>query len=195
MALDIKGIIIDTLLDLVENKGVPLERITVKQLLEASGVSRQTFYNHFLDKYDLIAKAYDRRIIGEFDVETLPERFDFKEAFVASLERMRKHGTFLQQASRMTGQNCLTEYALEHSRAFDLAWHQRQWGEGTMPDALRFATEYHSMASTYMTISWILAGFPVSSEELADLTVHMRAMGMDRLFEGAPGAGNPYPRG
>ena len=86
MALDIEGIIIDTLLDLVENKGVPLERITVKQLLEASGVSRQTFYNHFLDKYDLIAKAYDRRIIGEFDVESLPEHFDFREAFLASLD-------------------------------------------------------------------------------------------------------------
>ena len=195
MALDIGGIIIDTLLDLVEDKGVPLERITVKQLLQASGVSRQTFYNHFLDKYDLIAKTYDQRIIGEFDEDALPEHFDFYKSFVASLERMRRHGSFLQQAFRMTGQNSLTEYALAHSRDFDLAWHQREWGEGTMPDALRFATEYHSMASTYMTISWILAGFPVSSEELADLTVHMRAMGMDRLFEGAPGAGNPYPSG
>lgn len=192
MALDIEGIIIDTLLDLVENKGVALERVTVKQLLEASGVSRQTFYNHFLDKYDLIAKTYDRRIIGEFDTGGLPERFDFRASFLAALERMREHGVFMQQASRMGGQNSLTEYALEHSRAFDLAWHQHQWGEGDMPEALRFATEYHAMASTYMTISWVLSGFPVSPEELADLTVHMRAMGMEQLFKDAPGPGNPY---
>ena len=54
MAIDIEGIVMDTLLTLVEDEGVPLERVTVKQLLERSGVSRQAFYNHFLDKNDLI---------------------------------------------------------------------------------------------------------------------------------------------
>ena len=40
MAIDIEGIVMDTLLTLVEDEGVPLERVTVKQLLERSGVSR-----------------------------------------------------------------------------------------------------------------------------------------------------------
>ena len=107
-------------------------------------------------------------------------------------ERMQKYASFSKQALQLAGQNNLTDYALEHSRAFDLAWHQRQWGADPMPEPLRFATEYHAMASTYMTISWVLSDFPVAPEELADLTVRMRAMGMDRLFEGASGGGNPY---
>ena len=105
---------------------------------------------------------------------------------------MRRHGAFLRQALRMTGQNNLTDYALEHSRSFDLAWHQRLWGTDPMPDALRFATEYHAMASSYMTISWILSDFPVPEEELAELVTQMRGMGMEHLFEGATGGGNPY---
>ena len=192
MAINVESLVIDALFALVEDEGVPLERITVKRLLEKSDVSRQTFYNHFLDKNDLIAKAYDQRIVGPFDASALPEDFDFRASFVESLERMQRHGTFLKQALRMTSQNNLTEYALAHSRDFDLAWHQRQWGSEPMPEALRFATEYHAMASTYMTISWILSDFPVPPEELADLTVRMRAMGMDHLFEGATGGGNPY---
>ena len=32
----------------------PVERITVKQIVEKSGLSLQTFYNHFHDKEDLV---------------------------------------------------------------------------------------------------------------------------------------------
>ena len=195
MAIDVEALVIDALLVLVERDGVPLERVTVKRLLEASGVSRQTFYNHFLDKNDLIARTYERCIIGEFDVDEVvdePTQMDFRTSLVASFRRMRAHAVFSQQALRMTGQNNLTEYALEHSRAFDLAWHERLWGNGPLPDPLRLATEYHAMASTYMTISWVLSGFPVSEEELADLVTQMRGVGMDHLFEGATGGGNPY---
>ena len=59
MAIDVERLVMDALLALVEDEGVPLERVTVKRLLERSGVSRQTFYNHFLDKNDLICRLYE----------------------------------------------------------------------------------------------------------------------------------------
>ena len=46
--LILKEILANGLLDLCHKKD--LSQITVKDLLEATGVSRQTFYNHFLDK-------------------------------------------------------------------------------------------------------------------------------------------------
>ena len=52
MAIDIKEILANGLLDLCHKKD--LSQVTVKDLLETTGVSRQTFYNHFLDKNDLI---------------------------------------------------------------------------------------------------------------------------------------------
>ena len=56
MAIDIKEILANGLLDLCHKKD--LSQITVKDLLETTGVSRQTFYNHFLDKNDLIQYIY-----------------------------------------------------------------------------------------------------------------------------------------
>ena len=35
-------------------KKAPVEKITVKEITEECGVTRQTFYRNFLDKYDLI---------------------------------------------------------------------------------------------------------------------------------------------
>ena len=46
MAIDIKEILANGLLDLCHKKDLSQE--TVKDLLETTGVSRQTFYNHFL---------------------------------------------------------------------------------------------------------------------------------------------------
>ena len=41
-----------TLLELA--RSTPIEKITVKQIVEGSGLSLQTFYNHFHDKNDLV---------------------------------------------------------------------------------------------------------------------------------------------
>ena len=61
MAIDIKEILANGLLDLCHKKD--LSQVTVKDLLETTGVSRQTFYNHFKDKYDLIKWIYLNEVI------------------------------------------------------------------------------------------------------------------------------------
>lgn len=94
--------------------------------------------------------------------------------------------------SRIEGQNNLRDHMLERATNFDLAWHQRLWGNDPMPEELRLATTYHVTASVYMTIAWILSGFPTSEEELAELVASMRGIGMEKLFEGARTPGNPY---
>ena len=87
MAIDVKSIVMDALLALVEDDGVPLERVTVKRLLERSGVSRQTFYNHFLDKNDLICQTYERRMVRAFN--GTPRGFAFRDELERSLAHMR----------------------------------------------------------------------------------------------------------
>lgn len=47
-----KEIFAQTLLEL--SRRAPLDKITVKQIVAESGLSLQTFYNHFSDKYELI---------------------------------------------------------------------------------------------------------------------------------------------
>ena len=190
VAIDVESIVIDALLSLVEDEEIPLERVTVKRVLDRSGVSRQTFYNHFLDKNDLICQVYERRMVRAFNEAATG--FAYRDELVQSLGLMRQHGEFLRQACKMGGQNNLCDHMLERARRFDLDWHQRLWGDEPMPEELRLATIYHVTASVQMTIAWILSGFSAQEEELADLICHMRGLGMERLFEGARTPGNPY---
>lgn len=43
-------------------KSTSVENITVKQITENCGLTRQTFYRNFLDKYDLILDFYEKLI-------------------------------------------------------------------------------------------------------------------------------------
>ncbi len=52
MALATKRLLADSLRQLLEKK--PLEKITVKEIVENCGVNRQTFYYNFQDIYDLV---------------------------------------------------------------------------------------------------------------------------------------------
>ena len=56
MAINVKEILADGLLELLEQQR--LESIKIKQLLDYTHISKQSFYNHFLDKNDLIVYIY-----------------------------------------------------------------------------------------------------------------------------------------
>ena len=124
MAIDIKTILADTLLSLCLK--YPLENITIKQILEASKISRQTFYNHFIDKNDLIQYIYNTKIIPDFSIGTdLPQ---FSTSLLATFKNMEKYHYFMKQACKMEGQNCLKDYIYHHCVDFDLKWHQKIYG-------------------------------------------------------------------
>ena len=52
MAIDMKRTIAEMLIKLLEHK--PVDKITVKELVDACGISRQTFYYHFQDIMEVI---------------------------------------------------------------------------------------------------------------------------------------------
>lgn len=190
MAINVKDIIASALLELCEIKS--LETLTIKQLLEKSGVSRQTFYNHFIDKNDLIQYVYNKKIITDFHDNNI--NISFYDSLVVAFENMKKYHSFMKQACLMEGQNCLKDYISNHCKEFDLKWHQELYGDKAMPEALKFATEYHATASSSMTLSWILSDMPVSCEEICKMITEMRGLGMEELFKDGKVKGNPYKR-
>ena len=190
MAINVKYIIATALLELCETKS--LEALTVKQILEKSGVSRQTFYNHFIDKNDLIQYVYKEKIIPDFHDNNM--NISFYDSLVIAFDNMKKYHTFMKQACLMEGQNCLKDYIFNHCKEFDLKWHQELYVDEPMPETLRFATEYHAMASSSMTLSWILSDMPVSCEEISKMITEMRGIGMEQLFKNGKIKGNPYKR-
>ncbi|MBM6965480.1 TetR/AcrR family transcriptional regulator C-terminal domain-containing protein [Massilimicrobiota timonensis] len=191
MSIDVKKILANALLNLCQKQS--LQSITVSQLLKETGVSRQTFYNHFKDKNDLICYIYDTYIVPDFDEHHMD--IDFYESLLQTFQNIKKYHKFMKQACQIEGQNCLKDYIVEHCQQFDLKWHQNLYGSDPMPDDLKFATIYHANASSSMTLSWILSNMPVPCEEIVDMIVQMRGLGMDKLFHSSENyLGSPYQK-
>lgn len=191
MSIDVKKILANALLNLCQKQS--LQSITVSQLLKETGVSRQTFYNHFKDKNDLICYIYDTYIVPDFDEHHMD--IDFYESLLQTFQNIKKYHKFMKQACQIEGQNCLKDYIVEHCQQFDLKWHQNLYGSDSMPDDLKFATIYHANASSSMTLSWILSNMPVPCEEIVDMIVQMRGLGMDKLFHLSENSlGSPYQK-
>ena len=191
MSIDVKKILANALLNLCQKQS--LQSITVSQLIKETGVSRQTFYNHFKDKNDLICYIYDTYIVPDFDEHHMD--IDFYESLLQTFQNIKKYHKFMKQACQIEGQNCLKDYIVEHCQQFDLKWHQNLYGSDPMPDDLKFATIYHANASSSMTLSWILSNMPVPCEEIVDMIVQMRGLGMDKLFHSSENyLGSPYQK-
>ena len=62
--MDMKEIITEAARKLVLEKKV--KKLTVKDIVEGCGLTRQTFYRNFKDKYDLINWYFDKLAIVSF---------------------------------------------------------------------------------------------------------------------------------
>ena len=83
----------DALLALARSED--LERITVKQIVEKSGLSLQTFYNHFRDKEDLV--AWMHREGSEQALNRLVERHcSFHEILLACIRFFAENDNYLR---------------------------------------------------------------------------------------------------
>ena len=189
MAINVKSIVADALLRLCETKS--LSKITVADLQKESGVSRQTFYNHFKDKQDLIQYVYEHRVIALWQVPT-DLSLDYYNAKLSLLESDAKYYKFLKQALKLSGANCLRNFMYEHSKKFDRAWHQAFYGKEPLPEELVFASDYHSAAIMHMRIEWIMADIPIPPEQFLDNLIRMKAHSLNELIFKDRAAQSPY---
>lgn len=91
-----KEILIQTLLELSNNR--PIDKITVKQIVEESGVSLKTFYNHFRDKYDLMLYVLESKT--EPVLEQIKNgECTFHEMLINAVSFCQDYRTFLNNAA------------------------------------------------------------------------------------------------
>ena len=148
----------------------PLEKISVSDIAKDCCISRNTFYYHFRDKYDLV--------IWIFDTETADWLFaeeDTEESDVAILMRLsdyfRENRAFYRSAMSYEGQNSLRDhlYSLVYQR---LEARLRRFLLRTdTPEGereLRFAAEFYTTALTGLFVRWVLQGMEEDIEGYHD---------------------------
>ena len=89
-------------------KITPVDKITVKDIVEGAGVARQTFYRNFLDKYDLINWYFDKLVLACFEESGVSHTVE--ESLTQKLRLSRAEEAFFMGAVRWGGQNSVREH-------------------------------------------------------------------------------------
>jgi len=179
MAINIHNLLSDALLDLCDQK--PLTSITIKDLLEKTGVSRQAFYNRFKDKNDLIQWTYEHKVLYDFLNNSSGKTY--YENTLSYYKNIDKHRNFLKQACAIREQNCLTDFMLWFVVDYDRKWHQHYNGDKPLTKEQLFATKYHSIAAIHAAIEWIYSEHPEPLEVMAKRITNIRKISLsDTLF-------------
>ena len=97
----------------------PVEKITVKEICDTCGVTRQTFYRNFQDKYDLINWYFDKILIESF--HQMGEGSTVYESLVKKFEYIRMEHLFFKAAFKNDEQNNLKEHGNKNFTPQELA--------------------------------------------------------------------------
>lgn len=160
-------------------KTTSVDDITVRQIVENCGLTRQTFYRNFLDKYDLINWYFDKLLLKSFKhmgsgktiYEGLEHKFDY----------IKEERVFFAAAFRSDAQNSLKEHDFRLILQFYTNLIQEKTGHA--PDSeILFLLEMYCQSSIYMTVKWVLTGMKLPSDQIAGMLVKAMPAKLEELF-------------
>lgn len=152
----------------------PIEKITIKEITDRSGVIRPTFYNHFQDKYELLEWIIDHDLIEP--IKPFIRSGMTVQAMTFLFINIEKEKDFYIKASRLEGQNSfisiaqsciqglLVEVFEEHSKRRQPKY------EWLTPQRL---AQYYGQSMVFVVVQWIQSGMTIPAQELAELYEYM----------------------
>ncbi len=160
-------------------KTTSVDNITVKQITESCGVTRQTFYRNFMDKFDLINWYFDKLLAKSF--EHMGMGRTVYDALVKKFTYIQEEHIFFAAAFKYDSQNSLRQHDFELILAFYENLIRQKTGKA--PDeTIHCILEMYCHSSIYMTVKWVLGEMECTPEELASVLVDGMPGKLSELF-------------
>lgn len=160
-------------------KTTPVDKITVKEIVEGAGVARQTFYRNFLDKYDLINWYFDKLVLACF--QQIGVSHTVEESLTQKLVFLREEKVFSMGAFRSHDHNSLKEHDFELILGFYQELLAKR-GSRPLEEDIRFLLEMYCQGSVYMTVKWIQGGMEEEPEKVARKLVEAMPPKLEGVF-------------
>ena len=147
---------------------VPFKQISVTLIMQQAQLRRQTFYDYFKDKYDLLAWIFNTEAGAD-----LAENLDYEHWTSSLLDLLRylaANRLFYRNALATSEQNSFDRYFLAHTKHLtDKVVHDLlQTKNIPLTGAyLSFLREYFSRAVVSVIIHWLQSNRPATPEYLS----------------------------
>ena len=150
-----------------EMEHTSLDKITVTQIVERAGVTRQTFYRNFKDKYDLVNWHFEQ--LAQRSFKQMGAGLTLREGLIKKFEFLKGERTFFTQAFRSQDCNSVVAYDYQCILEFYTGIIKKRLGTAALPDHLAFLLRMYCEGSIQMTVEWVTQGMERPIPELVDL--------------------------
>ncbi|ETA82183.1 TetR/AcrR family transcriptional regulator C-terminal domain-containing protein [Youngiibacter fragilis] len=173
-------LIYEAMSKLLQTKSI--ESLTVNEIISTSGVSRATFYRHFMDKYDVMTSYY--KSILESTLFTFNDGVPWRDAVCSIYGVIRDNPKFFQNAFRCQDANSLKCFIYSMSRELHLDILRRN-GVDISDWKVVTAMESYIYGGLEITDRWIMGGMKEPVEELVDVLTMGIPSAFVKYFRGA----------
>lgn len=159
-----KEVLAESIMELARNKSV--EKITVKEIVQNCGLTATTFYNHFEDKYQLLAWIYNRKV-EDLAVDT-NSVFNWREVLVACCRPLQEERMFYKNVLKNTaGQTSFRYKTNDYAIKLWMETIRKRQGLSEIPEEIQFYFRFYMRALSETIAEWFLTGEKMTAEELA----------------------------
>ncbi len=174
MAIDVKSLFAETIMELSRKK--TLGKISISDLIRATGASRQTFYHHFEDKEALLVWIYDKYILNDNfnhpDAGEAPYSLNLQRFY----RQVYRYRSFLKQAIDPDYLPNLRNHIMDYSRLLvsnTFSDYYRKKHKEDPPDTFYFFLEHNIVGFVHILFNWINRNCDIPSTDIAKYNVMM----------------------
>ena len=166
---DTKRVIAESFKELIKKN--PIEKITVANITELSGVIRPTFYNHFSDKYEVLEYIIRNDLL--LPIKPLLANDMIVEGVTLLMSNMNNEIDFYKNAVRIEGQNSFESVARQEVAKLLLEIMEERSGEAQHYKyrwlTREIVAEYYAQSITYVATSWIKQDYMITPKEISEI--------------------------
>jgi probable dihydroxyacetone kinase regulator len=137
--------------------------ISVKDIVDDCGLTRQAFYYHFKDKYDLMNWIYYTETARFMTSYNKVEHW--MNGLTNLCNYMRQNKAFYINALNTTGQNSFQEYLHDYVRDISISVIENTQNAGFEEENWEFITEFIATAFVGLIVRWANNGMKDDPEE------------------------------
>lgn len=148
-----KQIFVEALLELTKQKSV--NKITVQQIVDESGLSLQTFYNHFLDKSDLILWVHKSKF-EELLSKLGKNGYTYRDFTLENIHFYLDHKDYMWNVLHNThGQDSYWRISADSTYRFLKDYIIKRHKLSELPEDIDFYLKVYAYSGQYMYAEWV----------------------------------------